>query len=133
MEGRKLNNMVQKFVAQNKNACAFTSLGELSYLSCVALVDGVVGNSSSGLLEVPTFMKGTVNIGDRQRGRLQASSVINCDPDHASIGEAIKQLFDRLAYTCMIRIAINNTRCLQTPPLTVPYIDSSFHKSRHLQ
>lgn len=93
MEGRKLNNMVQKFVAQNKNSCAFTSLGELRYLSCIALVDGVVGNSSSGLLEVPTFMKGTINIGDRQRGRLQASSVINCDPDHASIGKAIKKLY----------------------------------------
>jgi GDP/UDP-N,N'-diacetylbacillosamine 2-epimerase (hydrolysing) len=65
----------------------------LRYLSCVAQVDGVVGNSSSGLTEVPTLRKGTVNIGDRQRGRLQAQSVINCDPTRQSIGAAIGRLY----------------------------------------
>lgn len=92
-DGRALIKMVQKFVAQHPNARAYTSLGQLRYLSCVAQVDGVVGNSSSGLAEVPSFKKGTINIGDRQRGRLQAASVINCEPTRQHIGAALKTLY----------------------------------------
>ncbi len=85
--------MVEQFVAQHPNARAYTSLGQLRYLSCIAQVDGVVGNSSSGLAEVPSFKKGTVNIGDRQLGRLQAESVINCAPVKAQIKEALAVLY----------------------------------------
>lgn len=92
-DGRTLIKLVQQFVAQHPNARAYTSLGQLRYLSCVAQVDGVVGNSSSGLAEVPSFMKGTINIGDRQRGRLQATSVINCEPMRQSIDVALKELY----------------------------------------
>ena len=92
-DGRALIQMVENFVSQNSNAHAFTSLGQLRYLSCLAQVDGIVGNSSSGLLEVPSFKKGTINIGDRQRGRLQASSVINCEPTQESIINAIKLFY----------------------------------------
>ena len=92
-DGRKLIAMVNEFVAQHQNARAFTSLGQLLYLSCIAQVDGVVGNSSSGLAEVPSFRKGTINIGDRQRGRLQATSVIQCDPSRESISAAIQTLY----------------------------------------
>lgn len=92
-EGRALIRMVEEFVAQHSNARSYTSLGQLRYLSCVAHVDGVVGNSSSGLLEVPSFKKGTINIGDRQSGRLQASSVINCDPTRQSISAALQKLY----------------------------------------
>ncbi len=92
-DGRALIRMVEKFVEQHHNTHAYTSLGQLRYLSCVAQVDGVVGNSSSGLLEVPSFGKGTINIGDRQRGRLQATSVINCAPDRKSITAAIQKLY----------------------------------------
>ena len=92
-DGRALIRMVEQFAASHANARAYTSLGQLRYLSTVALVDGVVGNSSSGLAEVPSFRKGTVNIGDRQRGRLMADSVINCDPDCASIGAALRTLY----------------------------------------
>ena len=92
-EGRTLIKMVEEFTSQHANAHAFTSLGQLRYLSCIAQVDGVVGNSSSGLAEVPSFKKGTINIGDRQRGRLQASSVINCEPTQKSITEAINILY----------------------------------------
>jgi GDP/UDP-N,N'-diacetylbacillosamine 2-epimerase (hydrolysing) len=91
-DGRALIKMVEQFVALKSNARAYTSLGQLRYLSCVALVDGVVGNSSSGLTEVPSFKKGTINIGDRQRGRLQAESVINCEPTRQSITDAIERL-----------------------------------------
>ena len=92
-DGRALIEMVKKFASQHSNAHAFTSLGQLRYLSCIAQVDGVVGNSSSGLLEVPSFKKGTINIGDRQRGRLQASSVINCESNQKSIADGINMLY----------------------------------------
>ena len=92
-DGRVLIRMIEQFVAQHPNAHAYTSLGQLRYLSCIAHVDGVVGNSSSGLLEVPSFRKGTINIGDRQRGRLQAASVINCEPTRLSIAAALEKLY----------------------------------------
>ena len=92
-DGRSLIKMVEQFSSQYPNAHAFTSLGQLRYLSCLAQVDGVVGNSSSGLAEVPSFKKGTINIGDRQRGRLQATSVINCEATQQDISDAIYTLY----------------------------------------
>lgn len=92
-DGRLLNKMIKKFVIQNPNARAYNSLGQTRYFSCIAQVDGVVGNSSSGLIEVPAFKKGTINIGDRQRGRLQAESIINCEPTSSDIIEALKRLY----------------------------------------
>jgi GDP/UDP-N,N'-diacetylbacillosamine 2-epimerase (hydrolysing) len=91
--GRVLIKMIEEFVSLNDNSRAFTSLGQLKYFSCIAQVDGVVGNSSSGLTEVPSFRKGTVNIGDRQTGRLQAGSIINCSPTRDGIQRAIAQLY----------------------------------------
>lgn len=92
-DGRVLIKMVEQFVARHANARAYTSLGQLLYLSCVAQVDGVVGNSSSGLTEAPSFKKGTINIGDRQLGRVQAASVINCEPVRESIAAALDRLY----------------------------------------
>ena len=92
-DGRSLIKMVEQFSSQYSNAHAFTSLGQLRYLSCLAQVDGVVGNSSSGLAEMPSFKKGTINIGDRQRGRLQATSVINCEATQQNISDAIYTLY----------------------------------------
>jgi len=92
-DGRVLFDMVEQFVAGHANARAYISLGQLRYLSCIRHVDGVVGNSSSGLAEVPSFGKGTINIGDRQRGRLRAESVIDCQPDRQSITAALHQLY----------------------------------------
>ena len=94
-DGRALIEMVNQFSSQHANAYAFTSLGQLRYLSCIAQVDAVVGNSSSGLTEVPSLKKGTINIGDRQRGRLQAASIINCEPQQESIADAIRILYSR--------------------------------------
>ena len=91
--GRALIKMVKDFVAIHENAHAFTSLGQLRYLSCIAQVDAVIGNSSSGLLEVPSFKKGTINIGDRQHGRLQSTSVIQCEPTQKSIKNALNKLY----------------------------------------
>lgn len=87
--GRALFDIVNEYVAARPNARTYTSLGQLAYLSCMREADAVVGNSSSGLLEAPTFRKPTVNIGDRQSGRLKAASVIDCAPDRRSISAAL--------------------------------------------
>lgn len=92
-DGRVLFKMIDEFVEKHPHAKAFTSLGQLRYLSCIEYVDGVVGNSSSGLAEVPSFKKGTINIGDRQRGRLKAESVIDCKPIKKNINNAIQKLY----------------------------------------
>jgi GDP/UDP-N,N'-diacetylbacillosamine 2-epimerase (hydrolysing) len=92
-EGRVLFRKIEEFCENHPWARAYTSLGQLRYLSCIQSVDGVVGNSSSGLAEVPSFKKGTINIGDRQRGRLRALSVIDCEPNHSSIRTALNSLF----------------------------------------
>jgi UDP-N-acetylglucosamine 2-epimerase (non-hydrolysing)/GDP/UDP-N,N'-diacetylbacillosamine 2-epimerase (hydrolysing) len=93
-EGRILLQMVDEFVAGHKNASVYTSLGRL-YLSMMAQVNMIVGNSSSGLYEAPSFKKPTVNIGDRQKGRLQASSVINTPPERIAIYNAIEEAFHK--------------------------------------
>lgn len=92
-EGRTIFRQIEQFCSLNPNAKAYTSLGQQRYLSCLKIVDGVVGNSSSGLAEVPSFRKGTINIGDRQLGRLKAASVIDCEPDRVAIGAAINRLY----------------------------------------
>ena len=92
-ESRKLFRQIQDFCEKHPQAKAYTSLGQLRYLSCMRHVDGVVGNSSSGLLEVPSFKKGTINIGDRQKGRLKAQSIIDCEPIGSSISNAIEIMF----------------------------------------
>jgi len=94
-DGRVLIDMVKQFVSDYPNARLYSSLGQLRYLSCIKHVDGVVGNSSSGLLEVPSFAKGTINIGDRQRARLKAKSVIDCDPEKGSIVSALQKLYSK--------------------------------------
>jgi GDP/UDP-N,N'-diacetylbacillosamine 2-epimerase (hydrolysing) len=91
--GRELMDMIEHFAATREHARAYSSLGQLLYLSCMAQVDGVVGNSSSGLAEAPSLGIGTVNIGDRQAGRLKASSVIDCAPQQSSIEAALQRLF----------------------------------------
>ena len=95
-EGRRINQMIDEFVSIfPDNIVAYTSLGQLRYLSTLKYVSGVVGNSSSGIIEAPSLQKGTVNIGNRQLGRLRATSVIDSQPDVTSIQNAIERLFSR--------------------------------------
>jgi GDP/UDP-N,N'-diacetylbacillosamine 2-epimerase (hydrolysing) len=90
-DGRVINQMIDDYVVQNKHkAVGFPSLGQLRYLSALQYVDAVVGNSSSGIAEVPSFKKVTINIGDRQKGRLKASSVIDCEPTFDAINQALE-------------------------------------------
>ncbi|MFA6196767.1 MAG: UDP-N-acetylglucosamine 2-epimerase [Sulfurimonas sp.] len=92
--GRVINAMCEEYASKNPHkAVVFASLGQLRYISALRHVDAVVGNSSSGLAEVPSFKIGTINIGTRQQGRLQAKSVINCEPMKESILKAFKKLY----------------------------------------
>jgi GDP/UDP-N,N'-diacetylbacillosamine 2-epimerase (hydrolysing) len=90
--GQLLTRMIEEYVSSRANATSYASLGAVKYLSTMACVDGVIGNSSSGLLEAPSFMVGTVNIGNRQGGRIQAESVISCEPNRIEIQYAITKL-----------------------------------------
>lgn len=92
-EGRALMTLVSDYTRTRPHTRAFTSLGQTNYLSLMRHADAVVGNSSSGLYEAPTLKTPTVNIGDRQKGRLQASSVINCPATAAAIGNAIRRAY----------------------------------------
>lgn len=91
--GRAMVKRLEDFVAAHENATVHTSLGAQLYLSTIAVADMIVGNSSSGLYEAPTFQKPTVDIGERQSGRLRASSVIHsetsADAIHAAILKAL--------------------------------------------
>lgn len=89
--GSQLRERVLAFVGDHPNAKAYASLGQQGYLSLLAQVDVVVGNSSSGLYEAPTLRTPTVNVGDRQAGRMRASSVIDVAADRIAIGEAIER------------------------------------------
>lgn len=93
-DGRVIGALIDGYVQrQPSRAAAYTSLGQLRYLSAMCHVDGVVGNSSSGIIEAPILGVPTVNIGDRQKGRARAASVIDCAPDRASIEAALEHLY----------------------------------------
>ena len=95
-DGDVINKMIDEYVSQNsQKAVAFASLGQLRYLSAIKFVDIVLGNSSSGLSEVPSFKKAAINIGDRQKGRARASSVIDVRPDRKEILTAIKRAYSK--------------------------------------
>lgn len=91
-DGRIISQMIDDYVSKNKDkAISFTSLGQLRYLSAIKHCDIVLGNSSSGLIEVPYFKKPTVNIGIRQRGRMKPASVIDCNESKEEIIDAIQK------------------------------------------
>lgn len=91
-DGRIINKMIDDYVKKKpENAIAFISMGQIRYLSALKIADVVMGNSSSGIIEAPSFNVPTINIGDRQKGRIQAKSVLNCEPDKESIKSTLKR------------------------------------------
>lgn len=95
-DGKIINQMIDKYISKNSDkSIGVASLGQLNYLSALQYVDFVIGNSSSGLLEVPSFRIGTINIGDRQNGRIKADSVVDCLPNKKSIKKAIKIVYSK--------------------------------------
>src|SRR5690554_566212 len=95
-DGRIINHMIDDFVKKHPNtAKAFSSLGSLRFLSVVKVCDAIVNNSSSGIVEAPSLNTATINIGDRQKGRIQASSIINVDNSESGISsgfESVKKI-----------------------------------------
>lgn len=89
--GAHINELLDAAQVDIKNLHVYASLGVVRYLSLMKYSQFVLGNSSSGIIETPAFGIPTVNIGDRQRGRLQSQSVINCATDSGSIEAAIRK------------------------------------------
>ncbi|MBF0232993.1 MAG: UDP-N-acetylglucosamine 2-epimerase (hydrolyzing) [Desulfamplus sp.] len=90
--GRKINQQIDEYAKKNpERVKVFTSMGQLLYLSAIKHTYVVIGNSSSGIIEVPAFLKPTINIGKRQQGRLRADSIIDCEENETAIVTAIKR------------------------------------------
>lgn len=90
IDGNIINTMIYEYLERYPDRCiAFPSLGSLRYLSAMKLCDAVIGNSSSGILEAPVFGVPTVNIGDRQKGRVRQKSIIDCTPRKIEIKKTI--------------------------------------------
>jgi UDP-N-acetyl-D-glucosamine 2-epimerase, UDP-hydrolysing len=90
-DGRVINAMIDAYAEKNKDRVAtYTSLGQLKYLSAMKYADVVVGNSSSGIVEAPAMGVPTLNIGDRQKGRIMGESIVNCPPETRAILDALK-------------------------------------------
>jgi len=113
-DGRIINEMIDSFVlSRPSKSASYISLGQLKYLSTIKHVDAVVGNSSSGLIEVPSFKVGTINIGDRQKGRVRSDSVIDCEPTEKDISSAFKKLFS-LEFQELLKNTVNPYGCGET-------------------
>ncbi len=91
VSGKVINSILELYASEHNNVKVVDSLGSLRYLSAIKYARMVIGNSSSGLIEVPSFGIPTVNIGDRQEGRIKAKSVIDCEPVRESIFAAMKK------------------------------------------
>lgn len=95
-DGRVINGMIDSYVEKNNGRCiSFVSMGQLKYLSALKYCYAVVGNSSSGIIEAPSFHIPVIDIGDRQKGRTRAESVIHCDIDVNSIKEAFNKIMSK--------------------------------------
>lgn len=93
--GARINELLDTAAEKIDNLAVFTSLGARRYLSLMKYAEFVLGNSSSGIIETPSFHIPTVNIGDRQRGRLQAANTINCGTGRDDIIKGIKKAMSR--------------------------------------
>jgi UDP-hydrolysing UDP-N-acetyl-D-glucosamine 2-epimerase len=94
-DGRVIIKLIDEFENKHKDRVkSFCSLGQLRYLSALKYAEMMIGNSSSGIIEMPFFKKPTINIGDRQKGRIFPNSVLQCEPDEKSITNAIKKAYE---------------------------------------
>lgn len=105
-DGRVIIKLIDEFVNNHKDRVkSFNSLGWLRYLSALKYAEMMIGNSSSGIIEMPLFKKPTVNIGDREKGRIFSESIIQCDPNVTSIVKAIEKGLDkRFRKFCNVKI-----------------------------
>lgn len=94
-ENETIISQIEKFKKKNSNVKIFKSLGSIKYLSLIKYSSGVIGNSSSGILEAPSFKIPVLNIGDRQKGRVLAKNIINSGNKEKDINKGLKKLFSR--------------------------------------
>ena len=94
-ENNKFTRQIIKFINKNKNSIIFNSLGAVNYFSVIKQVDFVIGNSSSGVIEIPSMKIPTINVGNRQNGRIKSSSVIDCEPLTENIIDIIKKVISK--------------------------------------
>ncbi len=104
-KGKFIWQKIKDFCEEFDNCIYIKSFGQKRYFSALNYVDGVIGNSSSGIIEVPSFGKGSINIGERQEGRVQAKSVINVECESNSIKKGIKKL-----YESKFKLTLKNTK-----------------------
>jgi len=128
-DGRIIGQMIDEYAAKNSGrVVAFTSLGQVRYLSALLLVDAVIGNSSSGLIEAPACHVPTVNIGDRQAGRLKSSSVIDCTESAeaiiAAVDTALSPQFRESAKQCTSPYGCGNSAALIRDYLKQAHLDT---------
>ena len=91
VDGKIINESLRQCADTHRNVLLYDSLGVRRYLSALSYAEFVIGNYSSGIIVVPSFGIPTINIGDRQKGRIQAESVINCEPLFEDIADAIEK------------------------------------------
>lgn len=108
VDGRVINQMIDQYASVHENVYTIASLGMRRYLSAVRYCTMVIGNSSSGIIEAPSFQVPAVDIGDRQRGRTAAASVIHCKADREEIRKAMEE-------------AVSMKRRLEKEPVQNPY------------
>lgn len=114
--GREIIQLLENYVVKNKDrVVGIQSLGQKRYLSAVKFASVVIGNSSSGIAEVPSFATPTINIGSRQKGRLMAKSIIHTKPSYAAINQAIK-------------ISLSDNNYIKGTPVINPYGDGATSK-----
>jgi GDP/UDP-N,N'-diacetylbacillosamine 2-epimerase (hydrolysing) len=121
----KIIKLINNYAKKRSNVKIFKSLGMYNYLSSLQYVDGVIGNSSSGIAEVPSFKIGTINIGTRQKGRLKASSIINCSADRNKIHQAIEKLYSK-KFQHKLKDTVNPYDNGNTSDLVIKILESSF-------
>lgn len=131
-DGRIINRMMEEYAKRNVRVKVFDSLGMCRYLSAVKYAELVLGNSSSGISEVPSLRVPTVNIGDRQKGRQKAISVIDCEPSADAIGKAIKLARDS-QFRKELQYVTNPYEKLGTAELIIKHIKDMFERGIDLK
>lgn len=132
-DGRIINQMIDEFVVRNSDRCkAYTSLGQIKYLSTLQFCKAVVGNSSSGIIEVPSFGIPTVNVGDRQKGRTRAGSVIDCGNSVYEIEEALQKALSLEFWNKVVNV-INPYEKAETSDKIIQTISEALEKGINIK
>lgn len=132
-DGRIINKMIDTYVKRNSKQCAaYTSLGQVRYLSSLQFCRAVVGNSSSGIIEAPSFHVPTVDIGDRQRGRIASKTVIHCGYEAEEIDRALKKALSKEFYN-MAQQSLNPYEGVDTSRIIVNKISENLLKSLNIR